>query len=203
MWSGDRAAVTSVRVVCEGRIRRENGMVVEAHSTSTLITGGSNILVDTSSREYRDRLLNGLERAAVAPAEIDMVVSTHLHHDHVGNNDLFPHATMLARGEEGPGRGYEAVFEDGEVAAGVRLMHTPGHTRGSMSVVVQADDATYVIAGDALPTRDNYDKWVPPGINYDPEVALASMDRVIEIAEIIVPGHGAAFPNEKSRLSKR
>ncbi len=170
-------------------------MVLEAHSTSTLITSGRRlVLVDTSSRERRPRLLEGLRSLGVEPGAIETVVNTHLHHDHVGNNDLFPRAMKLARSEEGPGPDYEAVGEDRVVGPGIRLLHTPGHTRGSMSVVVEADDARYVIAGDALPTRDNYERWVPPGLNYDADTALESMRRIVDEAEVVVPGHGAPFP---------
>ena len=64
-------------------------------------------------------------------------------------------------------------------------MHTPGHTRGSMSVVVSAD-RTYVMAGDAIPTKDNYLKWGPSKVNYDPKVALESMHRIADIADVII-----------------
>ena len=195
--------MTTVAVVCEGFLLKENGMVKEAHSTSTLILSDQIILVDTTSPAYRARLMDGLERRGVAPSDVDIVVSTHLHHDHVSNNDLFPQALFLARREEAPPPGYETVARDGEVAEKVSLMHTPGHTLGSMSVVVEAEDGRYVLAGDALPTRDNYEKWVPPGLNVGPELALASMRRIVETAEIIVPGHGPAFPTPKSAPAKR
>jgi glyoxylase-like metal-dependent hydrolase (beta-lactamase superfamily II) len=185
-------------VVCEGYLRKEDGIVLEAHSTSTLITGTSLILVDTSSNARRSSLVNGLRSLGVRPEDIEVVISTHLHHDHVGNNDLFPRATKLARAEESPGPDYEAVSEDRAVGPDVWLMHTPGHSRGSMSVVVAADDARYVIAGDAMPTRDNCERWVPPGINYDPQLALRSMRRIVDEADVIVPGHGAAFPAPRS-----
>lgn len=185
----------TVRIVCEGYLRRENGIVLEAHSTSALVTSGRLlVLVDTSSREQRPRLLEGLRALDIEPNDIEVVVNTHLHHDHVGNNDLFPRALKLARREEGPGPESEAVGGDRVLGPGVRLLHTPGHTRGSMSVVVEADDARYVIAGDALPTRDNYERWVPPGINYDADTALRSMRRIVDEAEMVVPGHGAPFP---------
>jgi glyoxylase-like metal-dependent hydrolase (beta-lactamase superfamily II) len=190
----------SVGVVCPGLLRKEGGCIREAHSTSTLIiTPSATILVDTTSREHRGRLLSGLEDAGVPPSQIDIVILTHLHHDHVGNIDLFPRARKLARREERPGEGIEEVVSDGEVVPGVSLLHTPGHTEGSMSVVVRADDGVYVMAGDALPTRDNHDRWVPPGLHYDAAVALASMERIVGAGDIIVPGHGIAFPSRHKR----
>jgi N-acyl homoserine lactone hydrolase len=186
--------VTVVRVVLEGWLRRENGVLMEAHSTSTLVvTTGHNILVDTSTKQQRTLLLQGLRSAGLRPGDIDMLVNTHLHLDHIGNNDLFPTASKMARAEEGPDPSFLRITEDAEIAPGIGLMHTPGHSPGSMSVVVETDDRRYVIAGDAIPTRDNYEKWLPPMIHYDREVALESMRRIREIADVIIPGHGNAF----------
>jgi len=192
--------MTSVRVVCPGLLRRDGRTIVEAHSTATLILAPeATILVDTSSRERRTELLSGLAEAGVAPSEVAVVVLTHLHHDHLGNLELFPRARRLAHRLERPGEGIEAVEGDGEIAPGVTLLHTPGHTEGSMSVVARADDGVYVIAGDALPTRENYERWVPPGLNYDPALALDSMRRIDQAADLIVPGHGTAFPSRRKR----
>jgi glyoxylase-like metal-dependent hydrolase (beta-lactamase superfamily II) len=57
---------------------------------------------------------------------------------------------------------------------------------------VQAD-RRYVIAGDALPTEENYVKNVPPGINYDPDLAMESIKRIVGYADVVVPGHGLPF----------
>ena len=72
------------------------------------------------------------------------------------------------------------------------MVHTPGHTPGSISVFVEAG-LRYAIAGDALPTHENYLNWVPPGLNCDPDLALASMKEIVAFADIVVPGHGAPF----------
>lgn len=187
--------VISVEVACEGYLIKENGVLVEAHSTSAVIVGGVHtILVDTSSHHLRHRLLAGLRSLDLGPQDIDVLVSTHLHPDHIGNNDLFPHAVRYARVEEEPDPTYSKIKEDIDLMPGVRLFHTPGHTRGSMSVDVRTPEGRYVIAGDAMPTKDNFDKWVTPRIKYDEEAALKSMKRITYLADIIVPGHGAAFP---------
>lgn len=182
------------RVIFPGILRKKNGVIMEAHSTSTLVTSGDHVIVvDTSSPQFRPLLIDGLRRLGVDPVKVDMVVNTHLHHDHCSNNDLFPNAAVYARAEEGPGPGVQAVKEDTDLCLDVRLVHTPGHTRGSMSVVVRAADGVHVIAGDAIPTRENYEQGVPPMISSDESMALDSMRRITTMASVIVPGHGPAF----------
>ncbi len=186
--------VMSIEVVCEGYLRRDNRVLLEAHSTSSLIVGGShNILVDTSTPALRNRLISGLRSRNLGPQDIDILICTHLHPDHVGNNDLFPNAIWYARQEENPEPFYRKVRNDVELIPGVRLIHTPGHTRGSMSVEVDTPAGRYIIAGDAFPTKDNFDKWCPPNINCDEGAALRSMKRIAYSADFIVPGHGMPF----------
>ncbi|NLI73761.1 MAG: MBL fold metallo-hydrolase [Euryarchaeota archaeon] len=183
-----------VILVVTGLLNRDGNQIVEAHSSATLIlSGNAAILVDTSSIERRAELLNNLEEIGILPSQVDVVVLTHMHHDHIGNLELFPEARKLARVEEGDFDGIEQITNDMELIPGVTLMHTPGHTEGSMSVVVDSGDATYVITGDAIPTKDNHDRWIPPGINIDPELALSSMKCICQIGNIVIPGHGEPF----------
>jgi N-acyl homoserine lactone hydrolase len=177
-----------VNVLCEGMIRRDGKVVLEAHSSSTLVrTKQHVIVVDTSSTANRSKILASLESLKVRPEEVDILVITHDHHDHCENNDLFPKAKVIKFDSEPAEEG-----EEKRIGPSVRLVRTPGHTPGSVSVFVQSD-RKYAIVGDALPIVDNYLKWVPPGLNYDPEKALRSMRRIVDWADVVVPGHGAPF----------
>lgn len=98
-------------------------------------------------------------------SSIDIVVNTHLHFDHCGGNHLFAgKPTYVQRLELDDARsqddytirewvnapGVEDVPVDGELEllSGLRLVPTPGHTRGSQVVVVGTGGRTVVIAGD-------------------------------------------------------
>jgi N-acyl homoserine lactone hydrolase len=100
---------------------------------------------------------------------VALVINTHLHFDHCGGNRLFPgvpihvQRTELAdaRSEEDYNvtewidfLGVTYVEHDGEaeVLPGVRLLPTPGHTRGHQSVVVTTDDGPVVLGGDVAYT---------------------------------------------------
>ena len=205
MRMGEDSEMTEnrVEVLCPGMIRRDGQTVLEAHSTVTLVSRGQRrILVDTSSPRNREVLLQALAARGIGPEDIEAVVLTHMHHDHVGNIGLFPRAVLYAHELESPVTGIERVRKDVEIWEGVSLLHTPGHTRGSMSVLVKAD-RTYAMVGDAIPTEDNVRKWVPPGIHYDKEVAMTSLSRLVSMADVIVPGHGPAFETEGCRNDGR
>jgi glyoxylase-like metal-dependent hydrolase (beta-lactamase superfamily II) len=95
---------------------------------------------------------------------------------------------------------------DGEtIASSVWTMATPGHTLDSISIVVEATKSSnvmasvLVIAGDALPTLNNLLKDVPPALHVDRNLAVSSMSRIIEIADIVVPGHDKPFSVAEGR----
>ena len=182
-------------ILAVGNLERDDdGNILQAHSTSTLIRSGDRlIVVDTSSRYLRPALKNSFRELGVFMKDVDTVILTHSHSDHIENLDLFPNAKVYlhAGGEEVPFK-HETVTEDIEIAEGVKLVHTPGHTHDSMSVFVKAD-RNYAVAGDAVPLEDNIRKKVPPRLNYDPDLAMQSIKSIVRFADVIVPGHGFPF----------
>ncbi len=191
-----------VSVLKDGTIERDpDGTILDASSSVTLVqAGGTNIIVDTGMPHDAEEILEALHRHGLDGEDIDIVVNTHCHHDHTGCNRLFGVAEVIVHTKEGAPRcisGRSRRIEwDTELLPGVLIILTPGHTRGSISVAADTPEGTWVMAGDALPTLDNYVGWVPPGINYDETVAMVSMKRIIDLAWMIVPGHGPAFDKE-------
>lgn len=182
-------------ILAVGNLERDDdGNILQAHSTSTLIRSGDRlIVVDTSSKYLRPALKNSFRELGVFMKDVDTVILTHSHSDHIENLDLFPNAKVYlhAGGEEVPFK-HETVTEDIEIAEGVKLVHTPGHTPDSMSVFVKAD-RNYAVAGDAVPLEDNIRKKVPPRLNCDPDLAMQSIKSIVRFADVIVPGHGFPF----------
>ncbi len=197
MTPPDRADL--VQVLVEGHLVRNGAVILEASSTITLVkSGGMKVIVDTGSPSEIPVLLSALEGAGIRPSEIDYVVNTHLHLDHVGGNGLFTNARFYAHQLEFPPIGVFRVSDELTVLPGVELLPTPGHTAGSMSVLARAD-RRYAICGDAVPTRANYESHVPPMININPLLALKSMEVLGSAADVIVPGHEGPFPVSRKR----
>jgi glyoxylase-like metal-dependent hydrolase (beta-lactamase superfamily II) len=112
--------------------------------------------------------------------------------DHIGCNDVFSEARLVAHPLEDPPIGTLKVDGPMKILPGVELIPTPGHSRGSLSVLVEAEKR-YAIVGDAIPTRSNFEQRVPPFINFDRALAVRSMEMILDWAEVIVPGHDSPF----------
>ena len=96
-----------------------------------------------------------LIRFNTSPDEISTVINTHLHLDHCSGNVLFNRARFFVQEREveyarNPmpvhkwsysvdlsGSNFELLDGDDEIASGVRVILTPGHTPGSQAVLVQ------------------------------------------------------------------
>lgn len=91
--------------------------------------------------------------------------------------------------------------EDGDVLplpGSPRVIGMPGHSPGSIAVSVPLVDAVFV--GDALTTRSVLTGAAGPApapFTDEPEVALASLDRLLELgAHRLLPGHGPVWHGE-------
>ena len=191
--------------------------------------GGHNILVDTGLDENELRtpsgfyeetgleplpILESLAKWGLAAGDIDMVINTHLHDDHCGNNRLFTKAIFYAHRLEidfchtphPMDHRYDAYFiegisfqtvEDGcEVVAGITLMHSPGHSPGGLSVRVMTGEGEAVITGFCC-NRENFPANGPavcPGVHLDAMAAWDSIQRVKALGAIILPLHDLALP---------
>ncbi len=204
--------IPSLHALRPGFLRRTpNGAILEARSSVTLVcTGRMNIIIDTGSPGDGDSILEGLEKANLKPDDVDMVVNTHDHKDHAGENRLFTKARiicgymgleeMAGRIQVTPAGSFPLPRHRVELNSNVYIIRTPGHTRDSISVVIKdvnSDFAgpteTVIAAGDAVPTEANFLKGVPPAISYNSSVSLQSMAMITDMADWVIPGHDKPF----------
>lgn len=174
----------SISVLKPGSLIRDSeGNLLDARSSVTLVTAGSRkIIVDTGLQGDEELIIESLSKRGLEPKDIDTIINTHSHNDHCGNNYLFTGARCLK------------PIEGETIATGVQAIATPGHTLDSISVVVDSEGlGVIVIAGDALPTFNNFLKNVPPALHVDRNLAVSSMARIVKTADIVVPGHDGPF----------
>ncbi|MFN8518663.1 MAG: N-acyl homoserine lactonase family protein [Chloroflexota bacterium] len=161
-------------------------------------------------------LTAGLARHGVTPADIDLVLLTHLHFDHVGNNELFPRARFLTQRDEisyavspppfslmyWPEYAHkvrdvldrvEPIDGDRAITDQVRVLRIGGHSPGCMVVVVETDAGRVCLASDVMYTYRNVELDWPIGVYWDLRELLAGHARIRESADVIVPGHDWEF----------
>ncbi|MGC9154630.1 MAG: MBL fold metallo-hydrolase [Ferrimicrobium sp.] len=116
-------------------------------------------------RPRRISLESALHGVGCTLADIDVIANSHLHFDHCGANPLFGQRRVwvqaselqCARGPDYtmealidfPGVCYEVIDGRAEIATGLTLVPTPGHSVGHQSLVAECEDGTLLIAGQA------------------------------------------------------
>lgn len=169
-----------------------------------------------ASRSPEQDLVAGLARHGVEPGDVDVVVLTHLHFDHVGNNELFPNATFIVQRDELPqateppsfcmfyypeyAYKVEAVRDrlrviegDVQIDPAVRLVKIGGHTPGCMVVMVETEIGTVCLTSDVMYNYKNLELNWPMGSFWDLPDLMAGYERLHREADIIVPEHDWKF----------
>ena len=179
---------------------------LKASSVTLIETSKHRILVDTSSKVVRDVIVERLAELGFSTDDIDVVINTHLHSGHTGNNEIFKNAKVFASPHEcvEKCKGCLLYFdrytkflftpiselEDEEVM----ILNTPGHTWGSLSVVYE----DYIIAGDAIPLKANAIEGIVPKC-VDERYAKSSIRRIKMLGKNIITGHeGVLYVDEFS-----
>jgi glyoxylase-like metal-dependent hydrolase (beta-lactamase superfamily II) len=175
----------------------------------------------TPEMEPRTALANlGIEADAVKT-----VVLTHLHWDHASNCRIFRNAVFLVQKTElqfavAPNPVQYGQYEVGipghrppwmevfpqirtvegdvrNIAKGVHLVALPGHTPGSMGVLVDAPEGVHLLPGDHIPLFANWQgdhklKHIPSSIHINLDDYHRSFLKVREVADVILPSHDFA-----------
>jgi glyoxylase-like metal-dependent hydrolase (beta-lactamase superfamily II) len=166
----------------------------------------------------------GLAKWGLTPDDIDVVIHTHLHNDHCENdykcrNAVFyvhprelehihdPHPLDFRYLEdyiedvEDAGQ-VRMIAEDGEVLPGIRVMHTPVHTEGGLSVIVDTEEGRAVITGFCVIEENFFPPKeiramemdvIPPGTPVNVYKAYDIMRKVKDMADILIPLHEPKF----------
>jgi glyoxylase-like metal-dependent hydrolase (beta-lactamase superfamily II) len=188
--------VAQVFVLRPGYARQQPSGTLRAGGTISLVIGSVTVLVDTGTVVDRQLLLDALRRHDLNPVDIQYVVCTHGHSDHIGNNNLFAHATFIIGRDLSVRDEYTSIdYSSGSyrLDAEIDIIETPGHTSEDIAVLVRTAQGRVVIAGDVFENASDLDddSWV--ALSRDPEQQRRSRSKILELADFIVPGHGDTF----------
>lgn len=190
-----------------------------------LVDAGEPTLLDCGSLLGYPSLRRALAEAGVTPDDVRRVLATHGHWDHVSGmsalaaesaaqlclhpgdreaaetGDPVRTAAALLYGQQAPRLPVGADLHDGQLLtlgdATVEVLHTPGHSPGSVCFVVSVDSYRLLVAGDTL--------WggFHPEMGSDIAAWTQSLDRLLELeVDFLTFGHGARrlVPDAHARL---
>jgi glyoxylase-like metal-dependent hydrolase (beta-lactamase superfamily II) len=175
-------------------------------SAYILARGGEAAIVDTGVAGSTDEIEASLAKVGLAWSAVGYLILTHHHRDHQGSApdvlERAPDAKGYAGAEDIPlitvPRPLTAVA-DGDDVFGLRIVTTPGHTAGSISV--HDPVGGFLVAGDAL--RTDAGKPALPGAQNTADMAEAKRS-IVKIGgfafETLLVGHGDPIERGASRV---
>lgn len=178
------------------------------YSSSLIISSSKTILFDTGGYNLRQSIFNVIN-------EIECVVISHLHFDHCSNLDLFVGTSIpiyisvkeLEYYDQNKNLDLDLfsyfdfikdkinivpVYEECLLDNGVKIIFTPGHTPGHVSIIV---DNQIILAGDSLKTYNDYTNEEFYGNAYDKQQYLKTKIYIKNNFKIIYPGHDSVIIN--------
>lgn len=191
------------------------------------MSDGTNVLIDTGLPETippgievvrMGSVVDQLAQIGLQPADVDVLVCTHLDVDHSGYHSAFPNAEFviqrrhyeaaqqsprfaMTRGEwDRPEIRWRFVEGDTELFPGFMLLATDGHCVGHQSVLLRLPQTGAVLlAIDAVREEHSFtpeaQAQVPP--DDDPAAWSASVRQLIDVAQreaaaLVIFGHDSA-----------
>jgi len=166
----------------------------------------------------------GLDLWNLKPEDIDIVIHTHLHNDHCENDykcvnaEIYVHEKELQRIHDPHPLDFryledyiEDVEENGqvktidgdmEILPGIRVVHTPAHTDGGLTVFVETNGGKAAITGFCV-IDENFNPPVeikamemdviPPGTHVNVYESYDIMLKIRDMADILLPLHEPKF----------
>jgi hydroxyacylglutathione hydrolase len=158
---------------------------------------GEGIIIDPG-----DQAADILKAVKISGAKIKIIVNTHYHFDHTGANAELK--TVLGAGvaiheSEKPFIEFmpDRWLKDGDIiAAGgvsLRVINTPGHTKGSVCLLGDG----FVFSGDTVFDATVGRMDLPGGSAPDMQKSLQKLDQTLSEGATVYPGHGGIFKYKK------
>lgn len=175
-------------------------------------SSGKLIIIDTGMNGPDGRLLDDMLAKGIDRESVDLVVTTHLHPDHVGWNlssgtPTFPNARYLVPKHDwdywtqpsvmpdaphiaesvlplDEARVLDLIAGEYDVTPELKTVPTPGHTPGHVSVAISSKGKRGFVLGDVAhsPAQAHYTDW-SPAFDVDSDLARATRHRVIDLLE--------------------
>jgi glyoxylase-like metal-dependent hydrolase (beta-lactamase superfamily II) len=177
-----------VDILLAGSLTSTGGGV---RSSCTLVRDGDRaIVVDPGMAESADAILGPLAALGLGPDGVTDVVLSHHHPDHTLYAGLFANAAVHDHWAVYRGVDWEDSECDGRaLTASVVLARTPGHTAEDLATIIGTPDGLVVCTHSWFNASSSVEDEDPE----DADALRASRRAILDVADLIIPGHGVAF----------
>jgi glyoxylase-like metal-dependent hydrolase (beta-lactamase superfamily II) len=166
----------------------------------------------------------GLAKWGLRPEDIDVVIHTHLHNDHCENDYKCTNATFYVHEKElesiynphpldfryledfitdvDEAGQIQRITSDQKIMEGIEVIHTPAHTPGGLTVLIDTPAGKAAITGFCV-ILENLDppnaikamemEVIPPGTHVNAYESYDILLRVKKLADILIPLHEPMF----------
>jgi len=173
-----------------------------------VLSGDGYLLIDAGAPENDEKVIKYINENGLDLNKCMGIIVTHSHFDHIGCLSKLKRilkTKVISHSEEAP---YidsrkkarrivevEAVkvdveVNDGDVINNLKVIHTPGHTPGSICLYHQIDKALFI--GDLVINENDNLNEIPIKYSLNPDENRKSIKKVYEELdfEILLPSHG-------------
>lgn len=187
-----------INILIEGYFKNISRTRCRAGSTIVLIQDeDKNILVDTGNPQDKAKIINALKKRNLKPKDIDIVVTTHFHPDHMGCNYLFGKARFIVPGVSFWNDIFDRASENQRLTKNLKLIFTPGHTEDSATLLIKTDRGIVACVGDLFWFEGDEKVKLLEEDCFDKKLFYKNRRKIFKIADFIVPGHGKMFKIKK------
>ena len=151
--------------------------------------------------------------------DVQIIINTHLHFDHCGNHHLFKNALFYVQKIE-----YETAFNphvlqksiyaqelfdsravnyfnwvftngEEEILPGIKVIFTPGHSKGHQSVLINTEEGVVCVTGDASNLSENLLFNLMPGVVLNTEDVITSLNAIRIRSDFFIAAHEPQIAN--------
>lgn len=190
------------KILIEGYARMEGDITHASPSTILIYSNDKKVLMDPGTNN--EMLMKSLDAEKLKPEDIDVVYLTHYHPDHWLNIRLFPITTPIIDATLIWNDDAEFPISDKIPDTNIQIIPTPGHAGEHSSLLIETKDMGKVCFAqdvfwwmDGKQQTNNLEELVnyPDPFASDMEAQKDSRQKILDLADWIVPGHGKMFKN--------